>query len=232
MCIPSFQGNCSGTHSIIQTLSPSMATTFLDPRLYNSSLFSFVPFCAFKGKLSPCSSFSSILIDGNLCHTVSINASVLEPGPKNGFLLVLDPMMSTPLDLDIEKGDVNSSEDREVLSKGPQFQNLAKLHLATLSPYTSIKNGTHILNALKVVTGSESFLAQSEERKGCGNEEFEVCQSRRYLVAVEQQCGCVPWLATFFLEHEVIASDLQSSFYCVSNSFLYNFTLHLKHPKN
>ena len=186
-----------------------MATTFLDPRLYNNSLFSFVPFCAFKGKLTPCSSFSSILIDGKLCQTVSINVSTLEPGPpKNGILLLLDPMMGTSLDLDMEKGDVNSSEEvREVLSKGPRHQNLAELHLATLSPYTSGKNGTHILNALKVVTGSESFLAQSEERKGCGNEEFEVCQSRRYLVAVEQQCGCVPWLATFFLEHKVIASD-------------------------
>ena len=111
-----------------------MATTFLDPRLYNSSPFSFLPFCAFKGKLSPCSSFSSILIDGKLCHTISINSSALEPGPpKNGILLLLDPMMSTPLDLDLEKGDVNSGEeDREVLSKGPRHQNLAELHLAIL----------------------------------------------------------------------------------------------------
>ena len=185
-----------------------MATTFLDPRLYNSSLFSFVPFCAFKGKLIPCSSFSSVLIDGKLCHTVSINVSGLEPGPKNGLQLLLDPMIGTSLDLSVEKVDLNSTEEREMLSKGPRLQNLAELHLATLSPYTSGKNGTHILNALKVVTGSESFLAQSEERKGCGNEEFEVCQSRRYLVAVEQQCGCVPWLATFFLEHKVTSSDM------------------------
>ena len=109
----------------------------------------------------------------------------------------------------MEKEDVNSDEDKEVLSKGPRHQNLAELHLATLSPYTRGKNGTYILNALKVVTGSESFRAQSEDRKGCGNEEFEVCQSRRYLVAVEQQCGCVPWLATFFLEHKVTTSDTQ-----------------------
>ena len=128
-------------------------------------------------------------------------------------------MISTPLDLDVEKGDVNSSEAREVLSKGPRLQNLAELHVATLSPYTNGRNGTHVLNALKVVTGSESFLAQSEERKGCSNEEFEVCQSRRYLVAVQQQCGCVPWLATFFLEHKVTTSDTQSSVYCVANYF-------------
>ena len=134
-------------------------------------------------------------------------------------------MISTPLDLDVEKGDVNSSEAREVLSKGPRLQNLAELHVATLSPYTNGMNGTHILNALKVVTGSESFLAQSEERKGCSNEEFEVCQSRRYLVAVQQQCGCVPWLATFFLEHKVTTSDTQSSVYCVANFFSYHYII-------
>ena len=100
-------------------------------------------------------------------------------------------------------GEVSPSEAREVLEQGLQFQNLAEVHLATLNPYTSGKNGTHILSALKVVTGSESFLALSEERKGCGNTEFEACQTRRYLLAVEQQCGCVPWLATFFLEHKV-----------------------------
>ena len=197
---------------MIQGLSASMATTFLDPRLYNDSLFSFVPFCAFKGKLSPCSSFSSALIDGKLCHTVNINASVLELGSRNGYLLIVDPMMSSPFDLGTDIGEVSPSEAREVLEQGLQFQNLAEVHLATLNPYTSGKNGTHILSALKVVTGSESFLALSEERKGCGNEEFEACQTRRYLLAVEQHCGCVPWLATFFLEHKVTASVLQSSF--------------------
>ena len=134
-------------------------------------------------------------------------------------------MVSTPLDLDMEKGDINSSEDQEVLSESPRLQDLAELHLASLSPYTKSKNGTYILNALKVVTGSESFLGQSEERKGCGNEEFEVCQSRRYLVAVEQQCDCVPWLATFFLEHKVTAFDLLSLF-----DFCLQIFLVLLHP--
>ena len=162
-----------------------------------------MPFCAFKDKLSPCSNFNSVLIAGKLCHTISINVSAPEPGPKSGLLLVLDPMMGTALNLDSEKGEVESSEDEKLLRKGSQHKNLAELHVATLSAYTSGKNGTHILNSLKRVTGSESFLAQSEERKGCSNEEFEVCQSRRYLVAVEQQCGCVPWLATFLLEDKV-----------------------------
>ena len=168
-----------------------------------------MPFCAFKDKLSPCSNFNSVLIAGKLCHTISINVSAPESGPKNGLLLVLDPMMGTALNLDIEKGEVNSSEDEKLLRKGSQLKSLAELHLATLSAFTSGKNGTHILNSLKRVTASESFLAQSEERKGCSNEEFEVCQSRRYLVAVQQQCGCVPWLATFFLEHKVTTSDAQ-----------------------
>ena len=118
--------------------------------------------------------------------------------------------MSSPMDLDNDKGDMDSSEARKVLSHGPRLQKLAEIYVATINPYTSGKNGTHILSALKVVTGSESFLALSEERKGCGNEEFEACQARRYLHAVEQHCGCVPWLATFFLEHKVTASVLQS----------------------
>ena len=117
--------------------------------------------------------------------------------------------MSTLLDLDIEKGEFDSGEDNEMLSEGPRLQNLAELHIATMSPFTSSKNGTYVLNALNRVTGSESFLAQSEERKGCGNEEFEVCQSRRYLVAVQKQCGCVPWLATFFLGDKVTSFHRQ-----------------------
>ena len=119
--------------------------------------------------------------------------------------------MSSPFDLGTAIGEASPSEAREVLEQGLQSQNLAEVHLATLNPYTSGKNGTHILSALKVVTGSESFLALSEDKKGCGNEEFEACQTRRYLLAVEQHCGCVPWLATFFLEHKVTASFLQSS---------------------
>ena len=118
-------------------------------------------------------------------------------------------MLSTPLDLGIEKGIFDSGEDNEMLSEGPRLQNLAELHIATMSPYTSSKNGTYILNALNGVTGSESFLAQSEERESCGSEEFEVCQSRRYLVAVQKQCGCVPWLATFSMEHKVTVYYLQ-----------------------
>ena len=114
--------------------------------------------------------------------------------------------MSSPFDLGTSIGEVSPSEAREVLEQGLQFQNLAEVHLATLNPYTSGKNGTHILSALKVVTGSESFLALSEDKKGCSNEDFEACQTRRYLLAVEQHCGCVPWLATFFLEHKVTAS--------------------------
>ena len=132
-------------------------------------------------------------------------------------------MMSSPMDLDMDKGDMNSSEARKVLSNGPRLQKLAEVYVATLNPYTSGKNGTHILSALKVVTGSESFLALSEERKGCGNEEFEACQTRRYLLAVEQHCGCVPWLATFFLEHKVTASVLQS----ISIFLFYVFSIHL-----
>ena len=194
-----------------------MTNTFLDPRLYDQSPFSFVPVCAFKGKLSPsgknhlkmhvpaCSSFTRILVNGKLCHTVSINVNGPAAGHKNGLFLIVDPMMSSLLDLNIEKGEWNSGEDNEVLSEGPRLQNLAELHIGTLSPHTSSKNGTRILSALKKVTGSEGFLAQSEERKGCGNEEFEVCQSRRYLVAVQKQCGCVPWLTTFSLEHKVTA---------------------------
>ena len=96
-----------------------------------------------------------------------------------------------------------------LMSEGMRFQNLAELHIATMSPYTSSKNGTYILNALNGVTGSKSFLAQSEVRESCGSEEFEVCQSRRYLVAVQKQCGCVPWLATFLLGDKVT-----SSFHC------------------
>ena len=171
-----------------------------------------MPFCAFKTELSSsgkehaemqlpvCSNFSTVLIDGKLCHTISMNVTEPEPGAKNGLLLFIDPMIGTPLNLAFkEEGNRNM-----VLSKGLHHdKKFAELHLGTLSPHTSSKNGTHILNSLKRVTGSESFLAQSEERKGCSNEEFEVCQSRRYLLAVEQQCGCVPWLATFLLEDKV-----------------------------
>ena len=166
-------------------------------------------------QLPVCSNFSTVLINGKLCHTIRMNTSAPESGAKNGFLLLLDPMISAPMNLNVKEEELENRN--RVLNKDFQLQSFVGLHLATLNPYTSGKNGTHILSALKRVTGSESFLAQSEERKDCGNEEFEVCQSRRYLVAVEQQCGCVPWLATFFLEHKVAGSDLQSSLYCVSN---------------
>ena len=199
------QGNCSEALRIVQNTSRSLATAFLEPHLHNQSAFSFVPFCAYKSELSPnsgkehaemqlpvCSNITTLLINGKLCHTVRMNVSELEPGAKNGFLLLLDPKESR----------------NTVVSKDSLYdKKFAEIHLATLSPHTSSKNGTHILSSLKRVTGSKSFLAQNEEIKGCGNKEFEVCQSQRYFVAVEQQCGCLPWLATFLLEHKVQFSN-------------------------
>ena len=44
------------------------------------------------------------------------------------------------------------------------------------------------------MVGTDSFLALSDEAKGCQIESTEECKRRRLKVEIQKQCGCLPWI--------------------------------------
>ena len=80
----------------------------------------------------------------------------------------------------------------------------AKLHLASLAAYTDFRAGGYGLTALKQIKGSTAFMNLADSVKGCQNEQYEECQTRNYLKKVKEQCGCLPWSLSAFVNDKVI----------------------------
>ena len=54
--------------------------------------------------------------------------------------------------------------------------------------------GEYNLNDLKVVEGTDSFLAMDQDVKGCQNvEALDGCSTKYYRETVVQQCKCIPF---------------------------------------
>ena len=68
-----------------------------------------------------------------------------------------------------------------------------KIYLHTLSSFTDFRVGSYGMTALKKMTGTESFLTQTDEQKNCRIGTFEDCQAKNYIDSVQKKCGCVPW---------------------------------------
>ena len=68
-----------------------------------------------------------------------------------------------------------------------------RLYLNTLESFTGNGGGSYGLSVLKKITGTQSFLKQTDDVKKCQIGTFEACHVQRYLEEVLAQCGCVPW---------------------------------------
>jgi hypothetical protein len=171
----------------------------------------FIPFCSYSGDMDSlgqsvdgldipvCNKFQPSMMDGQLCYTLNIS-SVISPeeiktkfGETTGIILAVDQYKDTSADKE-ENGiqglfDPKRTTDQKSLS----------IHINTQSRYTSSSPGKYILTVLKKMTGTDSFLALSDEAKGCQIEPEDECRSRK----LEERCGCVPWALSCALTDQV-----------------------------
>ena len=154
----------------------------------------FIPFCAYQSNMSLlgetmkgsnltfCKQFQPIVLEGQLCYTLNIEAigvkSYIE-GKRGRLLLALDPG-------NVSDNLAGNDEDE------PPF----KIYVHTLSYFTDHRAGTYTMKSLKYMKGTKSFKAMPENQKRCQVEDFEECRTRVFLRGVTERCHCQPWTLT------------------------------------
>ena len=138
-----------------------------------------------------CSQFKTTVLDGQLCY--SLNLSTLEKRKTKtgkGLVFLLDSRGQKSEELQKEAAKMESALDLE--STGADDHS-PKIYLNTLSSFTDYNVGSYAMTSLKKMTGTESFLKQTDEQKKCRIGTFEDCQAKSYIDTVQKKCGCVPW---------------------------------------
>ena len=51
----------------------------------------------------------------------------------------------------------------------------------------------HYLNVIKEITVTESFLSSNEQIRGCQEESFDECTTRKYKKTIMNKCNCLPF---------------------------------------
>ena len=159
----------------------------------------FIPICAYQGKFlgstrsgvnfTICDLFQPKLVDKQLCY--SLNPQKMQewktkPDRRNGLLLVIDPGVSL---VKQSNGQLTGSNVKP--RNGSDIFGGVFIH--TLYHFHDDRAGTFIIQSLKKMTGTTSFLGLPDEQKECQTEKYEHCVEKRFRENVQNECGCVPW---------------------------------------
>ena len=133
-------------------------------------------------------------------------------GKENGLMLVLDtgkPKEALPeFDMMVTTGSSASAFATINLKPSYSVENKARISMDTLASFTDYRDGSYALSALKMMTGTDSFLGLPDESKGCQIEAYNECQTKGYMAEVKKQCACVPWaLSTLADQVDIIWKD-------------------------
>ena len=149
-----------------------------------------------------CSQFQPVVLVGQLCYSLnitSIDTGKTGTGKGAGLVIIIDTGVQTTNEFESE--DLNKNP--LALASSGIDAGSAGIYLDTLSSFTDFRDGSYTLTALKKMTGTDSFLKQTEEEKKCRIETLEDCQARSYIDRVQEKCGCVPWALTTALGTKV-----------------------------
>ena len=187
-----------------------------------------VPFCAYQTNMSllgqtrhdlpftTCNHFKPTILGGQLCHSLKLNFSTTHEsnvGRKFGVLLMIDEGTMLRKRKEYKVNSINHKEGTSLnLDHLRPDKSSTRIYLNLLAPgqdrYTDYTAGSYALSSLKKMTGTESFLGLSEDRRGCSMNSYEDCKARRYIREVLKQCGCVPWALSSALDQEVNLTTL------------------------
>ena len=166
------------------SLGPGMARSSLHPPHLTETkgLPALIPFCAYGGNMTIlgeningldfpwCNAFKPTILDGEVCYALNINtlvskgSMVSKAGRGKGLLLAIDNGISVEPQQDkdiieIKKGFIRT----ELVGTGKR----ARLHILTSHRYKDSRSGIYTLKDLKQMTGTENFLAMSDDMKKC-----------------------------------------------------------------
>ena len=82
-------------------------------------------------------------------------------------------------------------------------QNSASIHINTLGRFSDYRAGSYVLTTPKQMTGTQSFLNLSDDKKGCQIKEFESCRVEAFVRKVLNKCECLPWHLAVLLKRKV-----------------------------
>ena len=173
-----------------------------------------IPFCSYQANTSmigemknnlnftACSKFQPTVLNGQLCYSLNLTATQtgkVETG-KGAELVII-------IDTGLENTDETQSEDSNanplVLASSGFDANSGRLYINTLASFTDYRAGSYAMSALKKMTGTDSFLKQTDEEKKCRIETLEDCQAKIYIDRVQHKCGCIPWALSSALDVQV-----------------------------
>ena len=155
-----------------------------------------------------CNKFYPIVLEGNLCYSLNLSSIRTEKSKagENAALMIF-----------IDQGTANKNIEQDGSSPGidDKFYHLelkasedvassVRINLNLLSSFSDHRAGSYAMSSLKKITGTESFLGQTEEKKKCMLETREDCQNKIYMANVQEKCGCFPWSLTRALNTQVI----------------------------
>ena len=182
----------------------------------------FIPFCAYQSSalgqrikelnFTACNSFKPTVLTGQLCYSIEPPKAPTKAGKNFGLLLIIDPhtsqntsnspaKMETPAMTKMETPQEPFDKNRQ----GP-----FKIYLHTLSKSTDYRQGAYSMRSLKKFTGTKSFQQMQDKARKCHFEEFEKCQTKTFLLQVQQLCQCMPWTLTENDDNEQVNKSLSS----------------------
>ena len=147
-----------------------------------------------------CNIFEPTVFEGRLCYQTNAEKNpgqIFFEGKGSGLMLIIDTNAERSVDISdshsvIMNQDDISAQDIYLGKDQLKSENMASIHIGTLTPYTGYGPGDYELTAIKQMTGTENFLAWPEEKRKCSLEKYEKCQMKGFLEE-SMACGCSPF---------------------------------------
>ena len=144
-----------------------------------------------------CDIFYPTMYEGQQCYRVDVkkieNGKLLK-GKRNGLMLMIDVDQERSYNIfDIPKKAKKANKYELYLGEDVLInQNLAHVHIGTLTPHSEEGPGDYVMTSIKQITGTEGFLAWPKDKRECALEDYEDCQMNRFKEQVSE-CGCAPF---------------------------------------
>ena len=165
------------------SLSTANEVSLHPPHLIDSSgsltPAALIPFCSFQSNMNmlgkvkeglnftACSQFRPTVLEGQLCYYLnltSIERGKTETGKEAGLVIIIDIGIQNSYDTQSRDSKEGNQNTLALVSSGVDATS-ARIYLNTLSSYSDYRAGSYALTALKKMTGTESFLKQTDNKK-------------------------------------------------------------------
>ena len=179
-----------------------------------------IPFCAYQTDMTllgqtrqdlpfpVCDKFQPVVFEGQLCYSLDLATLNLEletkPHKEHGLLLLIDPSQSMGEPGRNFGGSSKFSRFGTLNMKlVNNVQKSASIHINTLGRFSDHRAGSYVLTTPKQMTGTQSFLDLSDDKKGCQIQDYEDCRVDAFFRKVQSKCQCIPWSLAVVLKAKV-----------------------------